>query len=206
MNSRIGARTAPRCARCKRLAKVCVCDDAQLLTLRTRLCVVAHMVEVERTTNTGTVAARLVADSQVVMHGVRTHEGGVPRDHSAAEPDFSGRRPLLLFPSENAEVLTSEHGRAAPITLVVPDGTWTQARRMHARIPWMRSLQHVMLPDADRQSGYKLRVSPSDGRLATMEAIALALGILEGHEAETTMMRIFSLLVERTMAARGTPL
>ena len=38
-----------------------------------------------------------------------------------------------------------------------------------------------------------------------MEAIAIALGILETPVAEAEMLRIFQLLVTRTMAARGTP-
>jgi DTW domain-containing protein YfiP len=206
MSGRIGARTAPRCVQCHRLATVCVCNDAQVLELRTRLCVVVHALEADKTTNTGTVAARLIAGSQVVLHGVRTSDGGVPRDQIAAEPDFTGRRPLLLFPSENAEALTPTFMEGEPISLVVPDGTWTQARRMHSRIPWMASLPHVTLPERDRQSGYKLRASPLDGRLATMEAIAAAMGILEGPEVETLMLRIFRLLVARTMAARGTPI
>ncbi len=177
---------------------MCVCNDAAPLRLRTQLCVVVHYREAAKTTNTGTVAARLVADSKVVVHSQEYQP--------AAEPDFTGRLPLLLFPSEDAQVLTPEHAKGAPVTLVVPDGSWSQARRMHRRVAWMSKLQHVTLPPSERRTAYRLRHSDREGGLATMEAIARALGILEGPEAEQTLERVFSLLVRRTMAARGTPL
>lgn len=166
--------------------------------LRTKLCVVVHYRESLKTTNTGTVAARLVAGSSVVVHS----QGYAP----AAEPDFTGRRPLLLFPSEDAALLTPEHADGPPVTLVVPDGSWSQARRMHRRVAWMSKLPHVMLPPSDKRTAYHLRRSEREGGLATMEAIARALGILEGAAVEQILERVFDLLVQRTLAARGTPM
>lgn len=176
------------------------------MTLRTRLCVVLHAQEVERTTNTGSVAARLVQGSDLLVHGLRTREDGVVRDSKVPAPDFAGRRPLVLFPTDDAEVLTAEHGAGDPVTLVVPDGTWTQARRMHNRVAWMSDLPHVTLPTSDRKSGYVLRAVTRDGGLSTMEAIAVALGLLEGDGVRDELERVFRLLVARTMAARGTPI
>ncbi len=198
LGSRRFTRTAPRCPQCDRLAVVCVCHDAPAMRLRTQLCVVVHYREASKTTNTGTVAARLVEGSSVVVHSQAYQP--------AAEPDFTGRRPVLLFPSDDAEVLTAEHGRVAPVTLVVPDGSWSQARRMHRRVGWMSKLPHVTLPPSERRTGYLLRRSEREGGLATMEAIARALGILEGEHVEHALDRVFALLVSRTLAARGTPL
>jgi DTW domain-containing protein YfiP len=184
-----------------------VCHDAPPLQLRTQLCVVVHALEKDKTTNTGIVAARLVQGSSVLTHGVRYRDEAGGWHHTVAEqPDFAGRRPLVLFPTADAEVLTPEHAAGDPVTLVIPDGTWTQSRRMHTRIPWMFGLPHVTLPPLDRKSGYKLRISDREQRVSTMEAIAIALGILESAEAEQTVLHIFDLLVRRTMAARGLPI
>lgn len=166
------------------------------MQLRTRLCVVAHYREVEKTTNTGTVAAHFVAGSTVLVHG--------RRDAPAPMPDFSGRRGMVLFPAEGATVLTPELGRdGPPVTLVVPDGNWSQARRMRRRVDWMLDLPCVTLPPSDRRTEYHLRRSPREHGLATMEAIARALGILDGPEPQRTLERIFGLFVQRTLAARG---
>lgn len=198
LGARKFSRTAPRCPQCDRLATICVCHDAELMRLRTQLCLVIHYRESHKTTNTGTLAARLMADSQVVVHS---------QDYQKApEPDFTGRVPLLLFPSEDSQVLTREHAEGAPVTLVVPDGSWAQARRMHRRVDWMSKLQHVTLPPSAVRTAYRLRSSDREGGLATMEAIARAMGILEGPEVESTLLRVFGLFVQRTMAARGTPL
>ncbi|MBC7792996.1 MAG: DTW domain-containing protein [Clostridia bacterium] len=206
VRARVALRSAPRCAICARLAKICVCHDAEPMQLRTRLCVVAHVLELEKTTNTGWVAARMVAGSEVLVHGRRFNsEDALIRDEIASEPDFTGWRPMVLFPTENAALLTPALADGLPVTLIIPDGTWAQARRMHNRIPWMAALPHVTLPHTDRRSGYLLRTSDRENRVSTMEAIAIALGILESQAAESEMLRIFQLLVRRTMAARGTP-
>lgn len=165
-----------------------------------------HAQEQWKTTNTGSTAARAIAGSDILIHAVRHNVDGVVRDETVASPDFTGRRALILFPSEQAEVLTPEHGAGDPVTLVVPDGTWTQARRMHHRVPWMRELKHVVLPPTDRVSGYVLRTVSREGGLGTMEAIAQAFGILEGAAVQAELERIFQLLMVRTMSARGTPL
>ncbi|MBC7792995.1 MAG: DTW domain-containing protein [Clostridia bacterium] len=198
MGRREYIRNAPRCDRCKRLSTICVCDESPALELQTRLCLVAHYGEIDKTTNSGTIAARFVAGSTVSVHG--------RRDAPLPSPDFTGRRPVILFPRENATVLTREFATAGdPVTLVVPDGNWSQARRMHRRVSWMGDLACVTLPPSERVTRYHLRRSPRQGGLATMEAIARALGILEAPEVEATLERIFTLFVSRTMAARGTP-
>lgn len=197
MASRKFAKSAPRCGICDRLVGVCVCHDAPVMELRTRLCVVVHLREVVKTTNTGTVAARLVAGSSILVHG--------ERDKPVPVPDFSGRRPLVLFPSDDATPLCAAHTEGEPVTLVVPDGSWSQARRMIHRIDWMKTLPRVTLPPGGGRTGYLLRRSDREGGLATMEAIARALGVLDGPEATATLERVFALLVTRTLAARGTP-
>ena len=66
-----------------------------------------------------------------------------------------------------------------PITLVVPDGTWSQAVRARRRIPGLADIPCAALPPG-LVSTYRLRHDPRAGRVSTLEAIAHALGVLEG--------------------------
>ena len=86
--------------------------------------------------------------------------------------------------------------------LVVPDGTWRWSRRLWRHEAVLRKLRRVMLPPGP-PSIYRLRRERESAHLCTYEAVARALGLLEGQELETAMMAPFPEVVERTMKARG---
>jgi hypothetical protein len=60
----------------------------------------------------------------------------------------------------------------------------------------------VSLPAAE-PSEYRLRFEPQPGGLATMEAIARALGILEGAPVQRALEQLFRVVVDRTLWSRG---
>jgi hypothetical protein len=50
---------------------------------------------------------------------------------------------------------------------------------------------------------YRLRTESHEAGLATIEAIARAMGILEGMHVQHALERVFRAMVERTLWARG---
>jgi len=86
--------------------------------------------------------------------------------------------------------------------LIVPDGTWRQAKRVHRRVAELAGVEAVFLPGA-HATGLRLRHAHAPSRLATLEAIALAFGILEGPPAEAHLMRAFRTVVERVLWSNG---
>ena len=148
------------------------------------------------TSNTGRLAAQCLAGSEVSVHGVRG---------SSLAPPFDLRRPaLVLYPSRGAEPLSLRHfdGAEQP-TLYVPDGSWRQARRMLKQLPWLARMKHVCLPPGGAPSTYRLRAGRDADDLATAEAIARAMGIVEGADVRNAIEHIFRIMVERTLFARG---
>ena len=113
------------------------------------------------------------------------------------------RQPLLLFPSETARPLTEWVNHPRPITLIVPDGTWRQASKVRSRMAGLLEVPLVTLPPGP-PTQYRLRAEPHEGGLATMEAIARAFGILEGEGVQGELERLFRIMVERALWARGT--
>ncbi|CAD6269009.1 unnamed protein product [Miscanthus lutarioriparius] len=121
---------------------------------------------------------------------------------------------LLFYPSPAASDLASwcrstpRPARAAP-TLLLLDGTWRQAREMHAAsLPVLSSLGvvPVALPvdscaDGDSMFESDLVVSkePRKGCVSTMEAVARALRLLEpdgnGAMVEETMLGVLRAMV-----------
>jgi DTW domain-containing protein YfiP len=117
-----------------------------------------------------------------------------------------GSETLLLFPHAEARPLEDWRGAGRPITLVVPDGTWRQAKKARRRVAGLSDLPCVSLP-ATGPSAYRLRHAARPNRLATIEAIARALQILEGPTAGDEIQRrldhIFRVMVDRTLWTNG---
>lgn len=179
------------------LGGLCVCallPDPPLRT-RTRLVLFIHRYEDRKTTNTGRIAGGCIAGSEVRVRG-HEHE---PCPPFVAAP---GTRPLLLFPHDDATPLDRVSPSPEPFTLIVPDGTWRQARRVRGRVPGLDTVPCVVLP-AGEPSIYGLRSEARPGGLATIEAIARAFELLEGPHVRAMLDRVFRAIVERTLWSRG---
>lgn len=181
-----------RCDGCLLFVGLCVCALVPRIETRTRLVLVIHHTEIRKPTNTGNLAASCLTNSEVHVRG---REG-----EPSAAVTWGETTPLLLFPHEGeAETLEPVDG---PVTLIVPDGNWRQASKVRARVPNMRSVRCVTLPHGE-PSIYRLRSEPHPSGLATMEAIARAMGILEGPEVQAKLEHVFRAMVERTLWLRG---
>ncbi len=177
---------------------LCVCDAVPCLDLRTRLILIMHRNENKKSTATGNLALMALSNSELCIHGNRD----VPLD--LGDLHHAARRLLLLFPSEDAVRLTRELliGDPRPVTLVVPDGSWRQASKIGRRVPGLEKAERVSLPPG-LPTRYRLRAENRPDGLATFEAIARAMGILETAKVQAQLERLFNLMVERTLMTRG---
>jgi DTW domain-containing protein len=163
--------------------------------LTTRVVVLMHEREVRRPSNTGRLALACLTNSALAVRH--------PGDDDAVVWRPKESTPALLFPSADAVPLAEWHLRTqGPVTLLVPDGTWGQARRLHQRLPGLRGVVCVKLP-AGPPTAYHLRAQVGAERVSTMEAIARALGVLEGPEVQAALERVFTIMVDRTLWMRG---
>jgi DTW domain-containing protein YfiP len=192
---------ASRCERCRMHSSLCVCPLVPTVETRTRVVLVIHRAEDRKPTNTGRLALLAMPNSEVVVRG-RAEE----RTDALALPVTT--RPLFLFPHEDAVPLRSVvrvPGDDRPVTLVVPDGNWRQASKVRNRVAGMRDVTCVSLP-VGAPSTYRLRSEAHAFGLATIEAIARALCLLEearGPEVERALLHVFRAMVERTLWSRG---
>jgi len=173
-----------------------MCAYVPHISTRTRLVLVTHYREDRKPTNTGRLATECLCNSEIWVRG-HAHQ---PSDHFVIDPQTV---PLVLFPSEASIPLTDFIEAAQPITLIVPDGTWRQASKVPHRVPSLARVPLVSLPDAGPVTQYRLRHETREGGLATMEAIARALGLLEGPDVQAALERVFRIMVERTLWSRG---
>jgi DTW domain-containing protein YfiP len=179
------------------LGGLCVCAliPSPPLATRTHLVLIIHRLELRKPTNTGTLAAACLASHELVVRGHADQP-------SSAVVVPAGRRPILLFPHETARELPALAPFDEPVTLIVPDGTWRQAQKVRQRVPGLAELPCATLPPGP-PSRYRLRAEPDPSGLSTMEAIARAYGVLEGPAIEAALLEVFTVMVERTLWARG---
>lgn len=202
---------AGRCAACRMHTALCICAELPVLATRTRVVLLLHQAEQHKTTNTGRLALRCLPSSALVLRGRPTAPPGTPpatpiqfeRPVLVAEPGWLARlsRPVLLFPHPDAAPLDGLRDGEPP-TLIVPDGTWSQAVRARKRIPDLDRIPCARLPDG-LVSQYRLRHAPGAGQVSTLEAIAHALGILEDPRLREALLAVQRLMTERTLWTRG---
>lgn len=197
-----------RCDRCHMHAPLCICAELPCLATRSRMILLLHYREARKPTNTGLLAAACLPRTTTLELGQGTAE-----QHAQPRPDFGqliapDEQAVLLFPADDAVPIDAWVAAAQPTApvLIVPDGNWRQASKMRGRLPGLAALPCVTLPTA-APTEYRLRAEPKSGGLATLEAIAHALLHLEtsnGPVVAGELLRVFQLMVERTLWLRGT--
>ncbi len=113
----------PRCERCQRPLDHCLCPLIPALDSRTRVILLQHPSETAHALNTARLAALGLNNAEL-----RIGEVFDDLHDLLATP---GYHPVLLFPGDDAQVLTA-YGEAGdkPLLLIVPDGTWRKARKL----------------------------------------------------------------------------
>ncbi len=193
-----------RCPECRLHRRLCLCAELPAVVTRTRVVLVMHQSEAFKSSNTGRLLLRCLPNSLIVAHGRLPAHATAGRDVITEPPypwqDRAGPC-VVLAPDEGARPIAEWRGSGAALTLVVPDGTWGQAARARRRIAGLADLPVAVVPPGPPR--YRLRHDPSPERLGTMEAVARALGVLEGPEAQEALEGVLRLMVERTLIARG---
>jgi DTW domain-containing protein YfiP len=196
---------APRralCEGCQRPLAVCVCAHVTPLRTKTRVVILQHPRERYVPINTVRLA-RLSLPDAIVRRAVDFAADPVVGDVLSGRD--GGPPPYLLFPGPQAVDLAHERP-PGPITLIVLDGTWWQARKLLRKNPQLAALPQLRLAPA-APSRYRIRREPADHCVATIEAIALALRALEGDEDQAgaearfaALLAPFDAMVEHQLA------
>jgi DTW domain-containing protein YfiP len=156
---------------------------------------VVHASEWRRVGNTGHLIRLAVDGAEICVHGRRHRTISDELTPSAASPK------LVLYPGRGAAALTAEYiaELPRPITLLVPDGNWNQTSRMLTRLPLLRRARPVRLagPSLDLPC---VRRNHGGDRRSTFEAIAQALGIIEGIDIERKLLDFFRRVLSRKNA------
>lgn len=178
-----------RCPRCLMRTPICMCADIPTVDTRARFVILRHTLEALKPTNTARIAHLAMPNSEIVSYG-----DGATLDLEAVAPDGT----WVLYPEGEG----GPPANAPPTRVLVLDGNWPQTRKMLQRLPRLRRLPRLSLqpPRADRMR--MKRQLAADG-MSTLEAIAAAVSIVENADAGARLDRLYDVMTERVMRARG---
>ncbi len=180
------------CPRCHKPLPLCICDSVVPLQSRLSLLILQHPQEQDRALGTARLAALHFANA-VVKVGLSWPSLAKALGRPVADPSRwavlylgsakaaeldPGREVLAL--NRKGEVAENQRAILERIEgVVLLDGTWSQAKALWWRNPWMLKCQRVIL-GPKRPSAYgELRREPRRDGLSTLEAAALLISALE---------------------------
>lgn len=186
------------CPACRQQRWLCVCGLAPRLAIRTPVVVVVHVSDLPRTSSTVRLLTLAARDVTILPHG----EFPAPADPAPHLP--AGMTPVVLFPGHGARPLTPGliASLPSPPALVVPDGNWKQASRMVKRIPLLAGAVKVSLPGR-AFPGTALRRNQEGHHMSTYEAVAQAVGVLEGEAVSERLLDFYRRATDRMLMVRG---
>ncbi|XP_032281109.1 tRNA-uridine aminocarboxypropyltransferase 2 [Halichoerus grypus] len=184
------AERRPECSRCSRPQKVCLCPFLPLhpLHISTHLYIIQHPAEENKVLRTvPLLTACLPQDKCKVKIGRRFSEERDPELSTVCRKSDT----LILYPGAEAANL-EEFILDSPIypsTIIIIDGTWSQAKDIFYKNSLFRLPKQVQLKTSI-SSQYVIRTQPTNRCLSTLECAAAALSILEKNNyIQETLLR-----------------
>lgn len=178
-----------RCQRCLLPLKHCLCATIKPQTARSRFCLVMFDTEPLKPSNTGRLIADILPNTQAFQWS-RTE----PPEDLLASVASEEYQPMVVFPASYADssrqVLTAPPISGKPPLFIMLDGTWTEARKMFRKSPYLDALP-VISVDLTITSTYRLRAAHGAGQYCTAEVAAALLELAGDNQASESLQAHF---------------
>ena len=199
------------CPRCLKPKPICICDSVTPIESRISLLILQHPQEQDRALGTARLAA-LHFRNAVVKIGLSWPS--LPKALGRPVGDPSRWAVLYLGSASVADleidadiVAVNRKGELADNQrailqriegIVLLDGTWSQAKALWWRNPWMLKCQRMLLGRRAPSRYGRLRREPRRDGLSTIEAAAMLIAHLEQRpDIEATLNRSFERMLTR---------
>jgi DTW domain-containing protein len=182
---------AQTCPHCRKPAALCVCAAIHPIETRAELVILQHPQEQGHALGTAYLAHRQFANSRLVI-GLSWPSLAAALGRPSAEPRRWGvlylgphkpgavARVLGVVDAEGTALADQDLLLAALEGIILLDGSWSQAKALWWRNPWLLKLRRLVLAPP-RPSRYgELRKEPRPDSVSTIEAAAFALAAIEG--------------------------
>jgi len=205
------------CPTCGKAPDLCLCAELDTLSLRTGLLVLQHPQEQDVDLGTARLLTGQVSGA-VLRVGLSwpnlAKALGRPADprrwgvlHMGAKEDVAKvpRGELRVFDRKGVAA-DSDLVLADLEGIILLDGTWSQAKALWWRNPWLLKLRRIVIHPNFKSAYGAIRKEPRRESVSTLEAGAFALARLEGNPAlEERLTQPFGVLLDRWRQRRRRP-
>ncbi len=189
-----------RCPQCRVIPSHCLCAWRPRVEAQAAICLLMHDVEALKPSNTGWLIADVVADTTAFGWSRIDVDAALPA--LLSDPQW---QPYLVFPGEYAaaeRVVGEVRPTAGKRPLfVLLDATWTEARKMFRKSPYLDHLPVLSL-QPEQLSRYRLRRSKRDDHLCTAEVAALCLELAGDERAAEALDAYLDVFSQHYLAAK----
>jgi DTW domain-containing protein YfiP len=198
-----------RCAGCRLVASHCMCVSRPQAVTRAGVCLVMGDIEALKPSNTGWLVADVVTDTWAFGWSRTAVDPGLLA--LLADPQW---QPYVVFPREFVRperVVTAllpatdtslEQDTSRKPLFVLLDGTWSEARKMFRKSPYLDHLPVLSLHPEHMVSNYRLRRSARETHFCTAEVAALCLSLAGEDHAGNTLAAWFDVFSEHYLSLR----
>ncbi|MDA7415896.1 DTW domain-containing protein [Xenophilus arseniciresistens] len=195
-----------RCEGCRLLPSHCLCALRPVLNTRAGVCLLMADIEPLKPTNTGWLVADVVPDT--FAFGWARTEVDPALLALLADPQW---QPYVVFPEQYVEAghtvvhevqPATDSGSARRPLFVLLDATWTEARKMFRRSPYLDAFPVLSL-QPQQLSRYQLRRSVREGQLCTSEVTSLCLELAGDTLAAQTLEAYLAVFTHHYLRAKN---
>ena len=205
------------CPRCHKPLPLCICDSIKSIDNRISLLILQHPQEQDRALGTARLTALHLKDavlkiglswpslSKALGRQVDASRWAVLYLGSAKVADLDTDSDIVAL-NRKGEIADNQRAILRAIEgVVLLDGSWSQAKALWWRNPWMLKCQRVILgPQLPSRYG-KLRREPRRDGLSTIEAAAMLLAALEKRpDIAETLHASFERMLAKYRDVQGT--
>jgi DTW domain-containing protein len=206
-----GIEAIAECPHCRKPEPLCICDSVKPVESRMSLLILQHPQEQDRALGTARLAA-LHFENAVVKIGLSWPSLAKALGRGVADPArwavlYLGSAKVSDLDTDAEIVALNRKGEAADNQrailsaiegVVLLDGTWSQAKALWWRNPWMLKCQRVILGPKHPSRYGALRREPRRDGLSTIEAAAMLISALERRpEIAATLNASFERMLTR---------
>jgi len=195
-----GGSTREKCEGCRLPRTHCLCASRASVPTRAGVCLLMADIEPLKPTNTGWLVADVVPDT--FAFGWARTEVDPALLALLADPRW---QPLVVFPGEYAPPARVVHevpddGAKRPL-FVLLDGTWSEARKMFRKSPYLDRFPVLSLRP-EQVSSYVLRRSRRDDHFCTSEVASLCLALAGDARASRVLEAALDVFTHHYVKAR----
>lgn len=198
------------CPHCRKPLDLCVCDHVVPVDTRVELLVLQHPQEQDELLGSARLAVRHLTRAAFRI-GLSWPSLGKALGREADPKRWAvlhlGSVDMTALPEGRDLVVVDKDGKPVPDQdralagiegVVVFDGTWSQAKTLWWRNPWVLKARRLVLRPREPSLYGRLRKEPRREGLSTLEAAAFVVARLEGRpEIEKTMLSNFRRMLQR---------